>query len=297
MDWIVNTDKHGGAQAELLSSLKPEPAVYLVIDMNQGRRYGVIEDMPKLLELISKNVHAYEIIPTDRRRKVYLEYDIVQPNNGESAAHCDAQLQLLQAKAVADAEMICGPGIAALSGGWGEYKNNTIKYSIHIVRPDRYFANHAAALAMPAIAASVGADPNVYSRNQLFKFPGQSKKGDSRLQRLITGDLSQHILTAAFEEGATELKLDIPVPLVARAAPRARKPAGEQKSCGLGPWKDQNMPIPDNWAMTSPPLETLRLIRHSTERPHRIPRKLRHAIMCWAQHKGITLHEWFAWVF
>ena len=43
MEWIVNTDKHGGAQAELLSALKPEPAVYLVIDSKQGRRYEVVE--------------------------------------------------------------------------------------------------------------------------------------------------------------------------------------------------------------------------------------------------------------
>ena len=34
MDRIVNNDNRGGVQAELLSSLKPEPAVYLVIDMN-----------------------------------------------------------------------------------------------------------------------------------------------------------------------------------------------------------------------------------------------------------------------
>ena len=145
------------------------------------------------MELISDYVHAYEIIPTNLPRKFYLELDIVQPNNGESSDHCDAELELVQAKAVSEAERICGPGIAALSGGWGEYKNNTIKYSIHIVRPDRYFADHAAALAMSAIAASVGADGNVYSRNQLFKLPGQSKKGDARVQRLITGDLSQHL--------------------------------------------------------------------------------------------------------
>ena len=135
MDWIVNNDNRGGAQAKLLSALKPEPAVYLVIDSKQGRWYGVIEVAAKLLELISNNVHAYEIIPTDRRRKFYLEFDIVQPNNGESADHCDAELELVQAKAVSEAERICGPGIAALSGGWGEYKNNTIKYNIHMCAP------------------------------------------------------------------------------------------------------------------------------------------------------------------
>ncbi len=89
-------------------------------------------------------------------------------------------------KAVTDAESVCGPGRAVLSGSWVQ-KNITddetneviatkIKYCLHLVRPDRFFRDHAADLPMRAIAASLGIDERPYNRNQAFKLTRQSKK-------------------------------------------------------------------------------------------------------------------------
>ena len=70
----------------------------------------------------------------------------------------------LQANACTDAESVCRPGRAVLSDSWG-VKVPKVKYNIHLVRPDRFFINQAAAVPMSAIAKSLGADPNVYGRN------------------------------------------------------------------------------------------------------------------------------------
>ncbi len=93
----------------------------------------------------------------------------------------DAALAELQAKACADADSVGEPGRAVLSGCWG-HKADKVKYSINLVRPYRYFLNHEASMPMPVITKSLGTDPFVYSRNQIFKFPNQSKRGDPRVQ-------------------------------------------------------------------------------------------------------------------
>ncbi len=46
--------------------------------------------------------------------------------------------------------------------------------------------------------------------------------------------------------------------------------------------------------MTTPPLETLTLMRHSMERP--ILRTTRYVIMGWCRHRGLRLEDFFAWV-
>ncbi len=123
----------------------------------------------------SVDCHAFEIAPTDRKRKFYLDYDIEVHNTNQGAEVHAVALADLQAKACADVESVCGPGRAVLSGCWG-HKDDKVKFLIHLVRLDRYFTNHETALPMPAIAKSLGADPTVYNRNQLFKFPNQSKR-------------------------------------------------------------------------------------------------------------------------
>ena len=290
-EWICNSTKAGGAQAELLSDLKDEPAVYIRVDTKNGRRYGVIP-VDELVVFASSDRSAFEIVPTQRRRKCYLDFDHEAPNTHQPDEYHDRVFKDMIDKAVADVESVCGPGIAVLSGSWGVDGDN-IKYSLHLVRPDRYFANHAAALAMPAIASSIGADPGVYSRNQSFKLPNQSKYGVQRVQRLITGELRQHVLTTAFEEDASELKLAVPHPRPMRV--RTSKSTARQPA-PLAPWHEP-FDIPDNWAMTSEPLTTLGLIRHSPKPPHRLSRALRFVVMGWARHRGVAFEDYLKWAF
>jgi len=117
-----------------------------------------------LAEFASADRHAFEIVPMGRMRKFYLDYDHEVEGTNQSAEVHDAALAGLQAKACADAERVCGPGRAVLSDSWG-VKGPKVKYNIHLVRPDRFFINQAAAVPMSAIAKSLGADPNVYGRN------------------------------------------------------------------------------------------------------------------------------------
>jgi hypothetical protein len=134
-------------------------------------------------EFASIDRHAFEIVPTSRRRKFYLNYDHDMENTHQSVEVHDAALAGLQADACADAESVCGPGRAVFSGSWG-VMGPKVKYSILLVRPALFLNRHAAAMPMTAIAKSLSADPNVYGRNQLFKFLNQTKLRDSRVQNL-----------------------------------------------------------------------------------------------------------------
>ena len=292
--WVCNSSKAGGAQAELLAQPRGEPTVYLRLDTKNGRKYGAMS-LEELVPFIATNRHAYEIVPTGRKRKFYLEYDVVEPDTLPTEQEKGGRFEELLSKAVADAERVCGPGHAVLSGSYGMYKGG-IKYSVHIVRPDRYFTNHAAALPVSAAAKALGADPSVYSRNQGFKFPNQSKLRDSRVQGIITGSLEQHVLTAAFDEGATELVMEIqaPPPGIVRSRAATRKTG--HHSTPLAPWHE-TIDIPMNWAMTSCPLQTLGLIRHHPVAPHRLPRAVRFLVMGWAHHRGVLLEDFLRWAF
>ena len=56
-----------------------------------------------LAEFASVDCHALEIIPTDRRRNFYLDYDLEVENTNQSAEVHDAALADLLAKACTDA--------------------------------------------------------------------------------------------------------------------------------------------------------------------------------------------------
>ncbi len=116
-EWLANSREKGagGTQGKLIEDTKPEPWVYLHLHTKDGYRYG---GMPgeDLAVFAAVDRHAFEIVPTYRRRKLYLDYDIEVHNTNQGADVHDAALADLQAKACADAESVCGPGRAVLSG-------------------------------------------------------------------------------------------------------------------------------------------------------------------------------------
>jgi hypothetical protein len=245
-EWLANTTKLGGAQAKLPEDAKLEPWVYLRIHTKDGCRYGGMTGND-LAVFASLDRHAFEIVPTDRKRKFYLDYDIEVHNTNQDPDVHDAALADLQAKACVDAESVCGPGRAVLSRCRG-HKADKVKYSIHLVRPDRFFANQEAAKPMRGVAYSLGADKTPYDCNQFFKLPNQSKRDDPRVQTLITGELKEQIVTALFDTQATEMTFERtpPAPGVVRSkAAKAAKAAGAAKA-PLAPWIYQEAPIPDD---------------------------------------------------
>ncbi len=122
------------------------------------------------------------------------------------------------------------------------------------MRPDRFFPDNTTTLRMAAIAKSIGADETVYTRNQLLKLPGQSKKEDNRVQTRISGELREHIVTAVFSEGATPMHLEALTEAAAIAAPPPRPQStlsARRRAEALGPWSAAPPDIPDNRVMTA----------------------------------------------
>jgi hypothetical protein len=102
-------------------------------------------------------------------------------------------------------------------------------------------------------------------------------------------------LTAFFDTQATEIALEYtPPPAPGATRKKAAKPASVKVP--LAPCKDQEAPIPDDWAMSFPTLENLRLIRHSTEPPNRLSRGIRYMLMDRARHRDISLDAFLLWI-
>jgi len=178
------------------------------VHTKNGHLYGRIP-VEELVHFAAHNRHLYEIVRTTRKLKFYTEYDKEMVNTGQSPEEHEWVFKRLQEKGLADAESICGNERAVLSGSWRD-KGDNVKCSLDVVRPDRFFLNHSAGLAMRAIATRLEADGNVYSRSKICKLPNHSKLRDGRVQHLITAQLAEHVLTTAFDPGETKLTLDVP---------------------------------------------------------------------------------------
>ncbi len=106
-------------------------------------------------------------------------------------------------------------------------------------------------------------------------------------------------MTAIFDTQATKMTLERTPPAPGVVSSKAAKAAGTAGTAKapLAPWTDQEAPIPDDWAMSSPALETLRPVRHSTEPPHRLSRGIRYMLMGWARHRDISFDDYLQWIF
>ena len=96
---------------------------------------------------------------------------------------------------------------------------------------------------MSAITKSVGADPNVYSLNKIFKLPNKPNHHVSRKQTILPGDLKEKKITECFDAEATEMILEH-TPSAPGAARRKNIKVALDKAF-LAPLSDQEAPIPD----------------------------------------------------
>ena len=84
-DWLANNRAKGsgGAHAALLNEApEEEPIVYLRVDTCVGNRYRAMH-RGVLVDFIKDDKHAFEVIPTSRKRKFYMEFDHEVPDNGQ----------------------------------------------------------------------------------------------------------------------------------------------------------------------------------------------------------------------
>ncbi len=71
-DWYVNMGQKSGAHAENIDNVPDEPSVYLEIWNKKQRHYGVMPN-EDIAMFVMFNRHAFEIMPTSRRRKFYMD--------------------------------------------------------------------------------------------------------------------------------------------------------------------------------------------------------------------------------
>ena len=118
-DWLANEHVKGagGALKHILGEEpQEEPIAYLQIESKKhGRRYGAMH-YDEVAEIYKANHRAYEIIHASRKRKFYLDFDNDVPDDGRPPKEHQRVFEELQAKVISDAERICGPGRAILSG-------------------------------------------------------------------------------------------------------------------------------------------------------------------------------------
>jgi hypothetical protein len=73
-----------------------------------------------LVQFAACNYHTYEIIPTSRKQKFYLDCDHDVLDAGQTVEEQERAFKKRQAECIANAESICGPMRAVLSGPWGK---------------------------------------------------------------------------------------------------------------------------------------------------------------------------------
>ncbi len=116
-DWLAGS----GAQAKLLEALKPEPWVYLRVE---HKDYGYVNggiSCDDLTGFLSVNRHTYEIIPTDRKRKFYLDYNHYVDNTIQSAKYTMQRLLNFRPK-LAPTPRVCAGRVGPSSQVVGELR-------------------------------------------------------------------------------------------------------------------------------------------------------------------------------
>ena len=96
------------------------------------------------------------------------------------------------------------------------------------------------------------------------------------------------------------MDLEAQAEAASESAPPSLPPStlsAQRRAAALSPWNDSLHNILGEWAMTAPPLETLALVRHKPEAPHRLPANVRFMIMGWCRGRGIPENAFYDWVF
>ncbi|WP_322994013.1 hypothetical protein [Limnohabitans sp.] len=131
-------------------------------------------------------------------------------------------------------------------------------------------------------------DAAVYTRNRLFKLPGQSKFGDDRVQAILDGSpIEEHFVTQK-----------IPARHISKAfmrvlalLPREHRPAPDNNT--INPFTG-NFAIPADWTLAGDPLETLKLLRHDRA-AHRLSRTQIFTVMSWCAGRGVGFSSFYKW--
>ena len=260
----------------------------------------------ELKKVLAKNRYAYEIIRADAPRKAFFDIDCDIPKD-TGAEECELMFSELQSKLKTKVTEIFGDTRIFLSGSVGN-KDECIRLSLHVVLGDVVYDSHEHMKDsnFDSVIDVLGADlgvkvDKIYTRNRLFKLPGQSKLGSDRVQAILDGSsVEDHFVTGHMPEkwtsktftansvAASPTKLS----LVSQASPKS-KPQSSFSSGSISPISGAT--IPYDWSIEGDPLKTLEILHHDFSN-HRLPHNLIYSVMSWCVGRGVHFSSFYAWV-
>lgn len=240
--------------------------------------------------------NLHEMIRTEAPRRAYfdIDYDTNDPDNLEQ------RFLDLQDKVRASVAGMFGGATVALSGSAGK-KKDAWRMSLHIIVGDVVYhdlahqseCNLDAGAALLGMELGVDVDRSVYSANRAFKLPWQTKGGgDDRVQAILDGSSIEKHFVTEFLPPRSEWR---EVRFTSLVAPVTREPTPiRRRTDPLPPWP-YPVALPDNWNVTGDVGDTLSLLKHTHERPHRFSRRLRYITMTWCKGRGVHFAEFIKW--
>lgn len=188
--------KGAGAQEFLLSQLCSDEILMHIFHPEHKRAYARVK-INELHSLFKGNRYLYEIVTTNRKRKLYFDIDSYQKDTLDECKEAlyklmpDAQLQISGYRPPVDKVIM--PDIQK-------------KWSYHITVSNYYFKNKADMEGVKGFCLQnkhLGFDPAVYTCNRLMKCMGQSKI-DGPIQGYLEGSksLKDHLISVSIPESA-----------------------------------------------------------------------------------------------
>jgi hypothetical protein len=181
------------AQDYLMDVIKPNEIMLHRWNLNDGRMWGLTTP-ENLLKIANKNKFLYEVLITDRQRKIYFDIDLnVTENTLDPLEECRRVIT----ESFPEADL-------SISGS-----RTPQKYSYHIILSNWTCRNHGEMLCLVKFCTKwqhLGFDNKVYTKNRFMKLVNQSKP-DKRVQEVIEGDnLSKHFITCFFDENSFSIR-------------------------------------------------------------------------------------------
>ena len=281
IEWLKNTSKEGGAQAEVIKRLN-EGEVPICSHTNKlGRMWtGVSIDMIKTLS--KKDRGLFEIITPYVKRKVYFDIDVCI-NEEKQAFGGLQEIKSVILKQFPEAKM-------HISGSETDYK-----ISYHICLSNYYFNNTDEQKVLKLFATQykhLGFDENVYTNNRLMKCVNQSKASDKRVQLPISGN--NHLILCEFDNDSINAN-DI---MWNTCIAKALKDNTKSNALDLLTIEERNMEVPDqfNWDDVSSLgiLNTIPNVKRGEE--GELSRNVSWLVMLWAKGCNISFEDFAVWL-
>lgn len=190
------TDVKDRAMTTVINNRPPEPNI--IIERNNNGRFWSAIEPKQALKLLTKDYQLYEVLTTDRPRKVYFDIDYLGKAD-------DTFLPLIlngiqEVLPYSDADI-------AISGSV-----NDVKTSYHIVLNNYIIKTDTDRNVLKGVVSYLNLhvqtafDTRVYDNNRRMKCINQSK-GDGRIQQMITltDQPEKHIISYFFDTNAQPL--------------------------------------------------------------------------------------------